>query len=265
MRFCRWVKTIYGTRREALGALDVEASGPIPNYVARYCKIEQVPPAPATDPEPSPPKKRAWKLVVSVLLVLLSFNVSFSTGKLSVDRTQQTPFTEWFLLSLAIWWTVSSYRKQASSRVRIWALVVVVPLVALIAFGSFRTGRSEGYPNEARQLVTTLQLHAREVKRLKSELSDARSQFNRPDDRLTLQPNVSALSEHLEEVDRLTHQLAHYELPADLGKIMNLLRQALPTEKRQVEIIERQIAVVRSAQSLGAREKEAAYRQQLPP
>lgn len=45
---------------------------------------------------------------------------------------------------------------------------------------------------------------------------------------------------------------------------MNLLRQAMPTEKRQVENIGHQIAVVRSA-SLGAREKEAAYRQQLLP
>jgi hypothetical protein len=86
-------------------------------------------------------------LVVSVLLVLLlSFNVSYSTGKLSVDRTQQTPFAEWFWLSIAIWWTVSSYTKQASSRVRIRAVVVVVPLVALIAVASFRTGRSEGTP-----------------------------------------------------------------------------------------------------------------------
>ena len=223
-------------------------------------------PAPTADPEPMPPKKGAWKLVVSVLLVLLlSFSVSYSTGKLSVDRTQQTSFMSWFWLSTAIWWTVSSYRKHASFRVRIWALVVVVPLLTLIAVVSFRTGRSEGYPDEARQLVTTFQVHAREVKRLKSELSDARSQFSKPDDLLTLQPKVAVLREHLEEVDRLTNQLAHYELPADISKIMNLLRQAMPTEKHQVENIEHQIAVVRSAQSLGAREKESAYRQQLFP
>jgi hypothetical protein len=203
---------------------------------------------------------------VSIVALLLTvFEISYSFGQFYVDRTRPVPFLDWFYGTLAIWWVIATYRKNASPRVRKWALAVVLPLVSLTALTSFGAGKSTRYPEEARKLVETLQLHAREVKRIKSEISEARSTFSEPEDLLTIQPKVSALKEHTEEVDKLTHQIAIYEVPADISQIMTLLGQALPTEKRQIANLENQIALVRSAQGLRSNEKLLIYRQQLLP
>lgn len=216
--------------------------------------------------EPQPRRKGTWQLIVSVVaLLLLSFEVSFGTGQLSVDRTQDTSFLDWLWFVMAISWVFKAYRKHASRRVAIWALAVVVPVLALTAVASFRAGRSDRYPDEARRLVETLRIHAREVKRIKAELSDVRPRFSKPEDLLTIEPSVSALSGHIKEIDTLTQQIEHYQVPTDIAQILKLLRQALPTEKRQIANIESQIAVVRSAHGMSAQEKELVYRQQLLP
>ena len=82
---------------------------------------------------------------------------------------------------------------------------------------------------------------------------------------MTLEPSVFALNEHIEQVDTLLQQVAHYQLPAVVAQLMNLLRQALPTEKRQIANIQSQIAIIRSTQGLSPHAKEVAYRERLLP
>jgi hypothetical protein len=216
--------------------------------------------------EAGQPRRPVWPLIVSIVAVILaSFEISYSFGKFWVDRTQSIPFLDGFWFTMAITWAIRTYRKNASSRVCKWALAVVVPLVALTAFASFRVGKLEQYPEEAQKLVDTLRWNAREVKRIKAELYDARSKFTRPEELLTIQPEVSALKEHIEKAEQLMHRIAVYTVPAAIAQIMTLLGQALPIEKRQIENIENQIALVRSVQGLSANEKQIVYRQQLSP
>ena len=221
---------------------------------------------PTTELGSKPHLKRSWPLIVSiVVLILMAFEISFSLGKFYQDRTQPVPFLDWVYGTLALWWVIATYRKNATPRVRKWALAVVLPLVALTAVASFGTGKRTQYPEEARKLVETLQMHAREVKRIKAEISEARSTFSKPEDLLTIQPKVTALKEHTEEIDKLTHQIATQQVPAAIVQIMTLLGQAMPTEKRQIANIESQIALIRSAQDLSSNEKLRIYREQLLP
>jgi hypothetical protein len=219
-----------------------------------------------TEPGHQQHRKRAWPLIVSIIaLIVIVFEVSYNFGQVYVDRTQHIPFTDGFCFTMAVWWVIATYRKNASPRVRKWALAVVLQLVALTAVASFGAGRRTRYPEEARKLVEILQLHAREVKKIKAEISDARSTSNDPEDLLIIQPKVSAWKEHIEEVEALTRRITTYNVPAYVSQMMTLLGQALPTEKRQIANIEKQITLVRSAQGLRANDKSLIYRQQLLP
>lgn len=193
------------------------------------------------------------------------FDVSYTTGKQSVDPTQQTPFIMWFWLSMSIWWVIRTYRRAANSRVNVWALAIGLPLIGWTAFASFRAGQSELYPDQARQLIQDVQAHAREVKRVKAELVDRRSRFTTLEELLTLEPLISEWSARIENIARLTQQVQHYPLPATVRQVVNLLRQALPTEQRQIANLQSQITVIRSAQGLSPIAREVVYREQLLP
>jgi hypothetical protein len=81
---------------------------------------------------------------------------------------------------LAFSWGIRSYRKAATRREWWLALAVFLPLFGLTAVAGFQTGQNEQYPAAARRLIAQLQNHAREVKRIKAEISGERSQFTTP-------------------------------------------------------------------------------------
>ena len=82
---------------------------------------------------------------------------------------------------------------------------------------------------------------------------------------MTLDENVSAWKEHVESIEKVTDQIAHYQVPADISLIMGIVRQSLPFDKRQIANLEIQIDVVRSAQTISPQQKDVVYRQRLFP
>jgi hypothetical protein len=212
------------------------------------------------------PTRSKWQLFVSPIVLLLAvFSVSYGTGAQSVEPIQQEPFTSWFWLAMAVFWTIRAYKRGGDSRLRLWAIAIGLPALGLIAFTSFRAGQNDRYPVEARRLVAELQARAREAKRIKAELADRRSRVTTPWELLTVEPTVSELNTNIEAISGLTKQLEHYTLPATIAQLMVLLRQALPIEQRQVENLQHQIAVVRSTQDLSPLARDSVYREQLLP
>src|SRR4029077_15217887 len=87
------------------------------------------------------PRRRTWPLIFSVVaLVLVVFVISWDYGKFWVDRTQPVPFLSWFYGTVAVWWVIATYRKNASARGRRWAMAYVLPMVALAAVAGFGAG-----------------------------------------------------------------------------------------------------------------------------
>ena len=219
---------------------------------------------PTTESQPPPRRKGSWQLIVApIVVVLLAFEISFSLGEFYMDRTQPVPTLDWLYGGLAISWLVTTYKRNANTRVRLWALGIVLPLAAVTAVSSFGVGKSAQYPDEARKLVETLQVHLREVKRIKAEVSQARASFSYAEDLITIEPKVAAWKENVEQIDKLMPQITSHQVPSYISQLLTLLGRALPVEKRQIANIEKQIELIHSAQGVRSNEQLLVYRQQL--
>jgi len=218
--------------------------------------------------QPQPTKMAVVRaLILPVLAVSAGLLVfAMDLGQVTVDPTQKIETVSSMILSFSVLWLVTVLkRRMATWKARLRALAIISPLFIGVAVMAFSSGRELRYSTETQKLVATLQGHAREVKKIEEDFRKRRPIFTEPEDILTLEPQVAALRDHTDQIDKLLTAIGRHETPTAISQILSLLAKAMPLEKRQIQNIGEQIAVVKSVRDSGLPERAAAYKLRLIP
>jgi hypothetical protein len=194
------------------------------------------------------------------------FFFCFDAGKFYMDRLQHIDMAMSMGMSFAGVWTITrvlKIRKQARERVTVFSIIAVLLIPSII--GGFLAGKEAQYPAESRALVEEIQLHARDLKSVKEQISKARESFTDPEQILSLQPLITSVELDINEISRIDQEIKHDTLPGFVAEALKIMNEALVFNKTEMQDIKDQMSVVRAAKELSPTKKADLYKRRLLP
>jgi hypothetical protein len=183
-----------------------------------------------------------------------------------MDHLQHIDMSMSMGMSFAGVWTITrvlKIRKRARERVTLFSVIAVLLIPSII--GGFLVGKEVQYPAESRALVEEIQLHARDLKRVKEQISKARESFTDPEQILSLQPLITSVELDINEISRIDHEIRHDTLPSFIAELLKMMNGALVFNRTEVQNIKDQISVIRAAKELSLTKKADLYKRRLLP
>ena len=110
-----------------------------------------------------------------------------------------------------------------------------------------------------------IQEHAKRVKSIKKEIGQTRRTFTDPEQLLTIEPVVTAWGDQINQIAQLNGRIRQDGVPSFIAELLNILSEALPFDKPQLENIGEQISIVSAAHGLDPKRKSDLYILRLLP
>lgn len=207
------------------------------------------------------------RLLLPVLALTVSvFVFSLEAGLFYLNRSQKIGYAVSVGMFLAASWTVKNViRTKPSARPRVITFAVVAAIQIIAAPIGFKLGKDGAYPPEQRALVQELGGYVIQVKTLKEQMAQIREPFTEPEQILSLEPMVTSWNDHLENISRLDKAIRHDQLPPIVAETLKVMNEGLAFDRRELENINAQISVVKSAKGLSKQKTTALYEHKLFP
>ena len=213
-------------------------------------------------------RSNPWRLYVAAVGVCtFAFFFAFEMGQFHIDRTQHIAFqitggfTLVYLWLLKTIWRLKASRAKLALGVGIAVLILVLPSV----YAGFRLGEDAVYSPDAKRIVHQLQFHLKQIELLEDDVSTRRQSVRNPEELLQLRPDIESLDGHVRQVERLLSEIHQEDTPVFVSGLIDLMREGVALNRRELENVKQQFAVIISARAENAREKGAAYRKYLLP